>query len=91
MPRLRVNAFSLSLDGYGAGPNQNIDDPLGEHGLRLHEWMTPTRTFGSPRVVFHASATLSRSNSACCLAARGPALSAGRASAAHLCPAWRGV
>jgi dihydrofolate reductase len=45
MPRLRVNAFSLSLDGYGAGPNQNLDDPLGEGGLRLHEWMVPTRTF----------------------------------------------
>jgi dihydrofolate reductase len=45
MPRLRVHAFSLSLDGYGAGPNQNIDDPLGEGGLRLHEWMVPTRTF----------------------------------------------
>jgi dihydrofolate reductase len=45
MPKLRVNAFSLSLDGFGAGQNQNIDDPLGERGLRLHEWMVPTRSF----------------------------------------------
>ncbi|TML66621.1 MAG: hypothetical protein E6G14_14635, partial [Actinobacteria bacterium] len=45
MPKLRVHAFSLSLDGYGAGPNQNIDNPLGEGGLRLHEWVVPTRTF----------------------------------------------
>jgi len=45
MPRLRVHAFSLSLDGYGAGSNQNIDEPFGDGGLRLTEWMTPTRTF----------------------------------------------
>jgi dihydrofolate reductase len=45
MPKLRVSSFSLSLDGFGAGPNQNIDNPLGEDGLRLHEWMVPTRTF----------------------------------------------
>ena len=45
MPRLRVDAFSLSLDGCGAGPNQSIDDPFGENGLRLTEWMVATRTF----------------------------------------------
>jgi dihydrofolate reductase len=45
MPKLLVNSFSLSLDGYGAGPNQNIDDPFGEDGLRLSDWMDPTRTF----------------------------------------------
>jgi dihydrofolate reductase len=45
MPKLRVHAFSLSLDGYGAGPNQNANDPLGEGGLRLHDWVFPTRTF----------------------------------------------
>jgi dihydrofolate reductase len=45
MAKLRVNTFSLSLDGYGAGPNQNIDNPFGEDGLRLTEWMVPTRTF----------------------------------------------
>jgi dihydrofolate reductase len=45
MARLRVHAFSLSLDGYGAGPNQSMDSPLGEQGLRLHEWIVPTKTF----------------------------------------------
>ncbi len=45
MPKLRVHAFSLSLDGYGAGPNQSVNDPLGEGGMRLHEWFLPTRTF----------------------------------------------
>jgi dihydrofolate reductase len=45
MPRLRVNSFSISLDGYGAGPNQSIDNAFGEGGLRLTEWMESTRTF----------------------------------------------
>lgn len=45
MPKLRVNAFSISLDGYGAGPDQSRDDPLGKGGERLHEWFFPTRTF----------------------------------------------
>jgi dihydrofolate reductase len=43
--RLRVNCFSLSLDGYGAGPNQGPENPLGEGGLDLHQWIFPTRTF----------------------------------------------
>ena len=45
MSRLRVQSFSLSLDGYGAGPNQSIVNPLGEGGLALHEWMFATRGF----------------------------------------------
>jgi dihydrofolate reductase len=45
MTRIRVNAFTISLDGYGAGPNQNIDNPLGVGGEDLHHWMVPTRTF----------------------------------------------
>ena len=44
MPRLRVNSFSLSLDGYGAGPNQTLDNPLGVGGKALHEWAFATRT-----------------------------------------------
>jgi dihydrofolate reductase len=44
MPKLRVHSFSISLDGYGAGPNQNLDNPLGEGGPRLHEWVFETRT-----------------------------------------------
>jgi dihydrofolate reductase len=45
MSRVRVNCFSISMDGYGAGPNQAEDAPLGEGGLGLHEWIVPTRTF----------------------------------------------
>ena len=45
MPKLRVNAFSLSIDGYGAGPDQSLDNPLGVGGFALHEWAFGTRTF----------------------------------------------
>jgi dihydrofolate reductase len=45
MPKLRVHNFSISLDGYGAGPDQSLDNPLGVGGSRLHEWAFATRTF----------------------------------------------
>lgn len=45
MSRVRVNCFSLSLDGYGAGPNQSLENPLGERGPELHNWFFPTKTF----------------------------------------------
>ena len=45
MPKLRVNAFAISLDGFGAGPHQSLQDPLGKGGEGLHEWFFPTRTF----------------------------------------------
>jgi dihydrofolate reductase len=45
MPRVRVHCFSISLDGYGAGPNQDADNPLGVGGLALHDWVWQTRTF----------------------------------------------
>lgn len=45
MTRLRVHCFSISIDGYGAGPNQSLEHPLGLGGLALHEWIFPTRTF----------------------------------------------
>ncbi len=45
MPKLRVNAFAISLDGYGAGPDQVLDHPLGRRGAELHQWFYPTRTF----------------------------------------------
>lgn len=45
MSKLRVNAFTLSLDGYGAGPNQTLQHPLGNGGENLHKWMVGTRTF----------------------------------------------
>jgi dihydrofolate reductase len=45
MSKLRVNAFTISLDGFGAGPDQSVDAPLGIGGETLHRWFLPTRTF----------------------------------------------
>lgn len=45
MPLLRVAAFSISLDGFGAGPRQSLDHPMGEGGMALHRWALATRTF----------------------------------------------
>lgn len=45
MIRVRVQCFSISLDGYGAGPNQDINNPLGVAGPELMKWLTSTRTF----------------------------------------------
>lgn len=45
MSRVKVQAFSLSVDGFGAGPRQSREDPLGVGGATLHEWFYPTRTF----------------------------------------------
>ncbi len=45
MPKLRVHNFSVSLDGYAAGPDQALDNPLGVGGLQLHNWAFATRTF----------------------------------------------
>ena len=45
MSKLRVNAFTLSLDGYGAGPDQSLETPLGVGGENLHKWMIGTRSF----------------------------------------------
>ena len=45
MSRLKVQSFSLSLDGYGAGPNQSLQNPMGEGAGGLHQWFRGTRTF----------------------------------------------
>jgi len=45
MPRLVVRNFSISLDGFGAGPGQGVDNPLGVRGLELHEWVFATRAW----------------------------------------------
>lgn len=45
VPKLRVHSFAISLDGYGAGPNQSPENPLGAGGTALHEWVFATRTF----------------------------------------------
>ncbi len=44
MAKLRVHNLSISIDGYAAGPNQDVDNPLGVGGPRLHEWIFKTRT-----------------------------------------------
>jgi dihydrofolate reductase len=43
MPKLKVHSFSISLDGYGAGPEQSVDNPLGVGGEQLHDWIFETR------------------------------------------------
>ena len=45
MSRVKVLAFSLSVDGYGAGPRQSLEHPLGVGATSLHQWFVPTRTF----------------------------------------------
>ncbi|MCX7174550.1 MAG: dihydrofolate reductase family protein [Proteobacteria bacterium] len=45
MSKLRVESFTISIDGFGAGPNQNLENPLGVGGTDLHPWLVPTRTF----------------------------------------------
>ena len=43
MPKLRVHNLAMSVDGYVAGPDQSLDNPLGVGGRRLHEWVFETR------------------------------------------------
>jgi dihydrofolate reductase len=45
MTKLRVQSFSVSLDGFGAGPNQDLANPLGVGGTALFQWLFATRTF----------------------------------------------
>lgn len=45
MSKLKVSAFSVSLDGFGAGQAQSKENPLGRRGEELHEWFFPTRVF----------------------------------------------
>ncbi len=45
MTRIRIDGFTVSLDGYGAGPGQSLDRPMGVGGERLHGWAFGTRTF----------------------------------------------
>jgi dihydrofolate reductase len=53
MSRLRVHSFGISIDGYGAGPDQDLEHPLGVGGEALHQWAFATRTFQN----LHASFT----------------------------------
>ena len=45
MSKVRVASFSISLDGFGAGPRQDLQNPLGVRGMELHAWFFPTDTF----------------------------------------------
>jgi dihydrofolate reductase len=45
MAKVRVAGFSLSVDGFGAGPEQSVDDPMGKRGMELHQWAFGTQTF----------------------------------------------
>lgn len=45
MSKLVVRAFTISLDGFGAGPDQSLENPLGVGGENLHRWFFPTTTF----------------------------------------------
>ncbi len=64
--KLRVESFSISADGYGAGPDQSLDHPLGIGGRALHEWAMPTETF--QRMFGKAGGTTGKDND---FAARG--------------------
>ena len=45
MSKVRVQSFGISIDGYGAGPNQDLQNPLGVNGPELMEWAFQTRVF----------------------------------------------
>ena len=47
MAKVRVAGFAISLDGFGAGPEQSLKDPLGKRGTELHQWFFGTKTFKS--------------------------------------------
>jgi dihydrofolate reductase len=66
MSKVRVEAFSLSFDGFGAGPNQDLKDPLGAGGEALHEWLVGTQVF--KRLVGESGGSTGKDND---FAARG--------------------
>ena len=47
MTKVRVQSFGVSLDGYGAGPEQSLEHPLGINGPDLMEWFLHTRIWRS--------------------------------------------
>jgi len=47
MSKVRVSAYAVSADGFGAGPDQSLENPLGKRGPELMQWFFPTRTFRS--------------------------------------------
>src|SRR5215471_7084790 len=57
MSKLRVNAFGVSIDGFGAGPDQSLDNPMGVGGYALHKWVFGTKTFQKMSLEFAGSLT----------------------------------
>ena len=55
MSRLRVNAFGISIDGFSAGPDQSLENPMGVGGMALHQWVFGTRTFQKMHADFAGS------------------------------------
>ncbi|MCU7491151.1 MAG: dihydrofolate reductase [Ignavibacteria bacterium] len=45
MSKLKVLCFGVSVDGFGAGAGQSLENPMGNNGMALHEWFFPTNTF----------------------------------------------
>ena len=45
MTKLRVESYTISIDGFGAGTDQSLENPMGLGGKALHGWAFPTRTF----------------------------------------------
>ena len=63
MSKLRVACYGMSLDGFGAGPDQSLENPMGVGGMALHGWVFPTRFFsrcGAPKAGRPGSTTISR-------------------------------
>jgi hypothetical protein len=55
MPKVRVNAFGIAVDGYGAGPDQDLANPMGVGGMALHQWVFGTKTFQKMHADFAGS------------------------------------
>jgi hypothetical protein len=47
MSKVFVRGFAVSIDGFGAGPDQSLEQPMGKGGRELHNWFYPTRAFRS--------------------------------------------
>ena len=50
MARFRVSAFGISMDGFGAGAEQSLDNPMGVGGMQVHGWAFETKTFRAMHV-----------------------------------------
>ncbi len=55
MSKLKVASFGISLDGFGAGPDQSLEQPMGVGGMALHQWVLGTKTFRNLHGDFAAS------------------------------------